>query len=83
MSSRAGGLYGGIQFSSASPFLSSNQPEQSTFIPIQQETPTVSAPTTQSDPAQSADGTDAVNQEAPAASGKATAGTLTAVKTTF
>ena len=76
MSSRAGGLYGGIQFSSAAPFLSSNQPEQSTSAPsTQPEIPAVSAPTTQSEPAQSADETDAANQEAPAASGKATVGT--------
>ena len=76
MSSRAGGLYGGIQFSSASPFLSSNQPEQPNPTPsIQQEVPAASASTTQAEPAQTTDETDAAIQEAPAASGKATAGT--------
>jgi splicing factor 45 len=76
MSSRAGGLYGGIQFSSTSPFLSSNQPEQPNPTPSnQQEVPTASALTTQAEPAQSTDETDAAIQEAPAASGKATAGT--------
>jgi hypothetical protein len=73
MSSRAGGLYGGIQFSSASPFLSSNQSEQPNPTPSnQQEVP---ASTTQAEPAQTTDETDAAIQEAPAASGKATAGT--------
>jgi len=77
MSSRAGGLYGGIQFSSASPFLSSNQPEQqpNPTPSNQQEVPVASASTTQAEPAQSTDETDAAIQEAPAASGKATAGT--------
>jgi hypothetical protein len=76
MSSRAGGLYGGIQFSSASPFLSSNQPEQSTStLSTQQEIAAASAPTAQLEPPQSTDETDATNQEAPAASSKATAGT--------
>jgi len=77
MSSRAGGLYGGIQFSSASPFLSSIQPEQSTSTSsTQPELPPVSVPTTQLEPVQSADETDAANQDAPAASGRPTAGTL-------
>ena len=76
MSSRAGGLYGGIQFSSSSAFLSSNQPEQSTSTPsTQQEIPAASAPTAQLEPPQSANETDATNQEASAASSKATAGT--------
>ena len=76
MSSRAGGLYGGIQFSSASPFLSSLQPDQPTpTAPTQQESPAVSALAPQSEHAQSADDTDTANQEAPTASGKATAGT--------
>jgi len=76
MSSRAGGLYGGIQFSSTSPFLSSNQPEQSNPTPSnQQEVPAASTPITQAVPAQSTDETDAAIQETPAASGKVTAGT--------
>lgn len=76
MSSRAGGLYGGIQFSSTSPFLSSNQPEQSNPTPSnQQEVPAATTPTAQAVPAQSTDETDAAIQEAPAASGKVTAGT--------
>jgi splicing factor 45 len=75
MSSRAGGLYGGIQFSSSSPFLSLLQQEQSTSAaPTQQEIPAASAPAQQSEPIQS-DDKDAANQEAAAASGKATAGT--------
>jgi hypothetical protein len=74
MSSRAGGLYGGIQFSSASPFLSSAQPEQSPpTAPAQQGIP-ISTPTPLSEPAQPADDTDAINHEAHAASGKVTAG---------
>ena len=76
MSSRAGGLYGGIQFSSTSPFLSSNQPEQTNPTPSnQREVPAASTLTTQAEPAHSTDETDAAIQEAPAASGKATAGT--------
>ncbi|KAH9977361.1 hypothetical protein BGW80DRAFT_1436000 [Lactifluus volemus] len=64
MSSRAGGLYGGIQFSSASPFLSSSQPESSPSVaPPQQELPPVSAQTPQSEPAQPADDTDTVTNE--------------------
>jgi hypothetical protein len=75
MSSRAGGLYGGIQFSSASPFLSSSQPESSPSVaPPQQELPPVSAQTPQSEPAQPADDTDTVTNEGHAASGKASAG---------
>ncbi|KAI9456456.1 hypothetical protein F5148DRAFT_1224211 [Russula earlei] len=72
MSSRAGGLYGGIQFSSASPFLSTVQPE----IPpsTQQEALAASVPPPKPDPPQIADDADPTNQEAPAASGKATAG---------
>lgn len=75
MSSRAGGLYGGIQFSSASPFIS--QQEQSTSAaPTQQEIPTAKVPAPQSEPVvQSTDDKDAANQEASAASSKATAGT--------
>lgn len=74
MSSRAGGLYGGIQFSSASPFLSSTQPEPSPVAPPQQELPVVSAQTPQLEPAQPADDTDTVTNEGHAASGKASAG---------
>jgi splicing factor 45 len=74
MSSRAGGLYGGIQFSSTSPFLS--QQEQSTSAaPTQQEIPAASAPAPQPEPVQSTDDKDAANQEASVASSKATAGT--------
>ena len=74
MSSRAGGLYGGIQFSSASPFLS--QQEQSTSTaPTQQEIAAASDPAPRSEPVQSTDDKDAANQEASAASSKATAGT--------
>ncbi|KAH9955617.1 hypothetical protein BC827DRAFT_1236093 [Russula dissimulans] len=72
MSSRAGGLYGGIQFSSTSPFLSHGQPEQLPFT--QQEVPAASVPAPQQEPVQSVDDTDAANQEAPAAPSKATAG---------
>jgi splicing factor 45 len=83
MSSRAGGLYGGIQFSSSSPFLSLLQQEQSTSPPTQQETPAASAPAPQSESAQSTDDKDAANQEASAASGKATAGILLLSKLPF
>jgi splicing factor 45 len=75
MSSRAGGLYGGIQFSSTSPFVSSTQPEQSpSTAPPQQELPSTAAPTPQSEPAQPADDTDALINEVHATPGKATAG---------
>ena len=84
MSSRAGGLYGGIQFSSASPFLSHLQQEQAaSAAPTQQETPAASAPAPQSEPVQSTDDKDAANQEASVASGKATAGTLLLSKLPF
>jgi splicing factor 45 len=83
MSSRAGGLYGGIQFSSSSPFLSLLQQEQSSSAAFtQQETP-ASAPAPQSEPVQSTDDKDAADQEPSAASGKATAGTLLLSKLPF
>ncbi|KAI0303547.1 hypothetical protein B0F90DRAFT_1816335 [Multifurca ochricompacta] len=70
---RAGGLYGGIQFSSTSPFTSSTQTEQSPLtVPTQrQETPTPEPP---SEVAQAGDDTDPITQEIPAVSSKATAG---------
>jgi splicing factor 45 len=84
MSSRAGGLYGGIQFSSSSPFLSLLQQEQSTSAaPTQQETPAASVPAPQPEPVQSTDEKDAANQEPSAASSKATAGTLLLPKLPF
>jgi hypothetical protein len=83
MSSRAGGLYGGIQFSSSSPFLSHLQQEQAASAALTQETPAASAPAPQSEPVQSTDDKDAANQEASAASGKATAGTLLLPKLPF
>ncbi len=75
MSSRAGGLYGGIQFSSASPFLSQQEQSTSAAPAQQQEIPAASAPAQQSEPVQSTDDKDTANQEASAAPGKATAGT--------
>lgn len=71
MSSRAGGLYGGIQFSSSSPFVSASQPEQSRPTPATQpEAPAASA----LQPVQPGDDVDVTNPEALSAPGKATAG---------
>ena len=67
MSSRAGGLYGGIQFSSSSPFVSASQPE--TTPTAQPEAPAASA-----EPVQPVDDADVTNPEAFSAPGKATAG---------
>ncbi|KAH8991057.1 hypothetical protein EDB86DRAFT_2806823 [Lactarius hatsudake] len=74
MSSRAGGLYGGIQFSSSSPFVSASQPELShPTAPTQPEAPVV--PALQSVvPVQPVDDADVTNPEASIAPGKATAG---------
>ncbi|KAH9180256.1 hypothetical protein EDB89DRAFT_1840916 [Lactarius sanguifluus] len=74
MSSRAGGLYGGIQFSSSSPFVSASQPEPShPTVPTQSEVPVVSAPQSVV-PVQPVDDADVTNPEASTAPGKATAG---------
>lgn len=70
MSSRAGGLYGGIQFSSSSPFVSANQPESSHPTPAAQP----EAPVASVEPAQPIDDADVTNSEAFSAPGKATAG---------
>ncbi|KAI0261036.1 hypothetical protein BC834DRAFT_1044212 [Gloeopeniophorella convolvens] len=75
MSSRAGGLYGGIQFSSTSAFVSPSQPEQSSSsAPAQQETPAAPAVPVPADPTPSTGDADTPNPEASATSGKATAG---------
>ncbi|KAH9048230.1 hypothetical protein EDB84DRAFT_1457952 [Lactarius hengduanensis] len=74
MSSRAGGLYGGIQFSSSSPFVSASQPEPSHPTTLTQpEAPVVSAPQSVV-PVQPVDDADVTNPEASTAPGKATAG---------
>jgi splicing factor 45 len=71
MSSRAGGLYGGIQFSSSSPFVSASQPDPTPAT--QPEGPTASAPQS-AEPVQLVDDVDVTNPEAFSATGKATAG---------
>ena len=74
MSSRAGGLYGGIQFSSSSPFVSASQPEHSHHTPATQpEAPTASAPQS-AELVQPVDDADIANLEAFSAPGKASAG---------
>jgi splicing factor 45 len=70
MSSRAGGLYGGIQFSSSSPFVSANQPETQHLTPATQP----EAPAASAEPVQPVDDADVTNPEAFSAPGKATAG---------
>ncbi|KAI9446740.1 hypothetical protein H4582DRAFT_2108331 [Lactarius indigo] len=74
MSSRAGGLYGGIQFSSSSPFVSASQPEPShSTASTKPEASVVSAPQS-AVPVQPVDDADVTNPEASTAPGKATAG---------
>jgi len=75
MSSRAGGLYGGILFSSSSPFLSANQPEPSRPTPSTlPEAPAASIPQSAEPTVQPVDDADVSNPEASGAPGKATAG---------
>ncbi len=74
MSSRAGGLYGGIQFSSSSPFVSGSQPEPPhSTATTQPEAPAALAPQS-AEPVLPVDDADVTNPEASTAPGKATAG---------
>jgi splicing factor 45 len=70
MSSRAGGLYGGIQFSSSSPFVSASQPDTSHPTPATKP----EAPVTTAESVQPVDDADVTNPEAESAPGKPTAG---------